>query len=261
MDVLTMWLKARTASSLRTYSLIGAALSISASCAAPQLEAPPRGPADAHAASSSTQATPEQERGPQAEPMRDMLEFFGVGRGERIADLGSGAGYSIERMADAVGPTGIVYSRHDPRVLVAAAVPGAPAERAGKLPDNVVVMETSDVAPFSAAAENLDLVTVLFSYHELVAQRRSRLSFNRAVFEALAPDRFYVIAAHSAPAGAGIEAAREGRVDERVVRADVESAGFVFVEAAQLLPSTAREGRSTEAPNASQYLLKFRRPR
>lgn len=241
--------------------LIGAVLSVSASCAAAQPEAPIRSAADAHAASAEDQAAPEAERSPRGEPTRGMLEFFGIGRGERIADLGSGAGYSIEQMADAVGPTGIVYSRHDPRLLVAAAVPGAPAHRTGTLPENIVVMETSDVAPFSAAAKNLDLVTVLFSYHELVTQGRSRLPFNRAVFEALAPDGIYVIAGHGTAAGASVETAREGRIDERVVRADVEAAGFVFVEAAQLLSSTAHAGSSAEAPAASQYLLKFRRPR
>ena len=262
----TMCLKAKTTAHLRVCWWIGAALPIFASCAAVETGARPRGAADVdateqRAVSPVAPAASVSSGSPQAEPMRGMLEFFGIGRGERIADLGAGAGYSIERMAHVVGPTGIVYARHDPRVLVASAAAGAPAEHSGTLPENLVVMQTTGGAPFSAAARNLDLVTVLFSYHELVAQGQSRLSFNRAVFDALAPDRFYVIAEHGAPAGAGIESAREGRVDERVVRADVEAAGFIFVEAAQLLPSTAREVRSGEAPAASQYLLKFRRPR
>lgn len=183
------------------------------------------------------------------------MGFIGIGRGERVADLGSGAGYSILRMADAVGPSGVVYSRHDPRVLVAPARRGAPAEREGTLPDNIVVMTTPDSAPLGSMARDLDLVTVLFAYDELVASGRDRLAFNRAVFAALAPERFYVIAGHGAPAGEGAAAARTGRLDEGLVRSEVEAAGFVFVEGAQLLASTATPGATT-----SQWLLKFRRP-
>jgi predicted methyltransferase len=186
-----------------------------------------------------------------------LLEFLGIGRGERVADLGSGRGYSIERMAAAVGPAGVVYARHDPRVLVAPAVREAAAERAGTLPENIVVMPTPESTPFSAAARDLDLVTLLFSYHDLVAGGSDRLAFNRAVFEALAPERLYVIAEHAAPSGVGVEAARAGRVEERLVRADVEAAGFVFVEAAQFSASTAH----ADGGAPSQYLLKFRRPK
>jgi len=195
------------------------------------------------------------------EPMRGMLEFLGIGRGERIADLGAGAGYSIERMAEAVGPSGMVFSRHDPRTLVAAAARSAAAEPEGTLPANVVITQTSDAAPFSAEAKDLELLRMLFSYHDLVALGRNRVAFNRAVFNALAPDRFYVIAEHAAPDGAGTGAAREGRIEERIVRADVEAAGFIFVEAAQLLEGAAHAGGAPEVADPSQYLLKFRRPK
>jgi predicted methyltransferase len=225
--------------------------------------APPRGAADAlvapeeRAAPASPAAASSSGQVAGAAAERSLLEFLGIGRGERVADLGSGTGYSIERMAAAVGPIGVVYTRHDPRVLVAPAVREAAAERAGTLPENIVVMRTPDSAPFSAAARNLDLVTLLFAYHELVAGGRDRLAFNRAVFEALAPERLYVIAEHAAPSGVGVEAARAGRVEERLVRADVEATGFVFVEAAQFSASTVHPGGA--AP--SQYLLKFRRPK
>ena len=56
------------------------------------------------------------------------------------------------------GPSGVVYSRHDPRVLVAPARPGAPAEREGLLPDNIVVMST----------ENGKSVTHRFNYNDVM---------------------------------------------------------------------------------------------
>jgi predicted methyltransferase len=246
----------------RSVCLLFGAWPLLVHCAPVEVVAPPRGAADVISApeelpapASPAASTPGQP--PRAVRERSLVEFLGIGRGERVADLGSGGGYSIEQMAAAVGPSGVVYTRQDPRILVAPAVPGVAAERAGTLPENVVVIRTPDSAPVGAATRNLDLVTLLFSYHGLVARGQDRLAFNRAVFTALAPDRFYVVAEHAAPPGAGIEAARAGRVDECLVRADVEAAGFVFVEAAQLSVSTAHPAGTAR----SQYVLKFRRPK
>jgi predicted methyltransferase len=189
------------------------------------------------------------------------LDFLGIGRGERIADVGSSPADLIERMADAVGPTGEVYARHDPRVLVAPARRGAAARREGTLPDHVIVMDTPDSAPFSARAKNLNLVTMLYAYHDLVSRGTDRLAFNRAVFEALAPGGVYVIAEHAAAPGAGVAEVREGRVEERIIREDVEAAGFAFVEAAELSSSRARPSAAGTQPGPGQLLLKFRRTR
>jgi len=258
-----MWLASRTVWRPSVYGLLGGGGLLLAHCAPVEVVAPPQDAAgeisapEARAAQGSAVATSRSMPPARAGAERSLLEFLGIGRGERVADLGSGAGYSIERLAAAVGPSGVVYARHDPRLLVAPAVREAAAERVGTLPQNIVMMETPDSAPFSAAAWSLDLVTLLFSYHDLVARGGDRLAFNRAVFTALAPDRFYVIAEHAAPPGAGVEAAGAGRIEERLVRADVEAAGFEFVEAAQLSAASADPGDGAR----SQYLLKFRRPR
>jgi predicted methyltransferase len=255
-----MWSSSRTQRQWLCH-LLAAASPLVVHCAPAEVVAPPRAAGSIAAPEEAPLASPLAEpiapagAAPSGKPARSLMEFIGIGRGERVADLGSGAGYSILRMADAVGPSGVVYSRHDPRVLVAPARPGAPAEREGLLPDNIVVMSTPDSAPLATAARDLDLVTVLFAYDGLVASGRDRLAFNRAVFAALAPERFYVIAGHGAPAGTSVEAARAGRVDEGFVRREVEAAGFAFVEAAQLMASNASPGATP-----SQWLLKFRRP-
>lgn len=241
--------------------MLGAVWPLSVHCAPVEVVTPPRA-ADAIAAPeeappianpSSSAAAPTAR---EAQPTRRLMEFIGIGRGERVADLGSGAGYSLSIMSEAVGPSGVVYARHDPRLLVAPARPGAPTEREGTLHDNIVVMTTPLSAPFSAAARDLDRVTLLFAYEDLVASGRDRRAFNRAVFAALAPEGIYVVAGHRAAAGAGVDAARAGRVDEGLVRREVEAAGFVFMEAAQLLPSTAAPGAAS-----SQFVLEFRRPK
>lgn len=116
-------------------------------------------------------------------------------------------------------------------------------------------MPTDYAAPLTPDARDLDLVTMLFAYHEVVAQFPDRTRFNAAVLRALKPGRFYVIAEHSAPVGSGVEAARRSSgIEERIVRADVEAAGFVFVESAELL------SRTSSGVRPRQYLLKFQKP-
>jgi predicted methyltransferase len=214
-------------------------------------------PAESSQAPAAT--PPEKEAGTRG--ATPMLDFFAIGRAERIADLGSGAGYSLTPMLNAVGPYGIVYTRHDPRTrsdLPRGSGSAAPEER---LPDNVIQMSTSLAAPFLPAAKNLDRVFFLFAYHDLVTTKDDRRAFNAAVFQALKAGGLYFIAEHAAPPGSGLTAARESnRFEERIVRADVVAAGFRFVESAEFLPSTTSEPGASGPAATSQYLLKFQKP-
>jgi predicted methyltransferase len=181
----------------------------------------------------------------------------GLGRGDRIADLGPGRGYSIQPFVTAVGPFGVVYVRHDPRTLSSLPSEQRSEGAESALPSNVVRMDTPLEAPFSPEAKNLDCATLLFSYHELVAERRDLHRFNAAVFGALKPGGCYVVVEH-APRSAAEPAAAEDadRIAARVVRSEVEAVGFRFVEAADFLTLAAPAGAET-----SQYVLKFQKPR
>lgn len=191
----------------------------------------------------------------------DWLELTGVGRGERVADLGPGYSDSLERMAAAVGPAGVVYSRHDPRTLTALpSDPGRPASRTGSLPANVVLMETPREVPFSAAAKHLNLVTLLFGYHDFEARESDRRRLNEAVFRVLEPGGVYVIAERAAPASAP-PAERAHAIDERQVRDEVEAAGFRFVQAADLLSNDATRSAGSARLAGDRYLLEFEKPR
>jgi predicted methyltransferase len=192
-----------------------------------------------------------------------LLEFIGVGRGERIADLGAGTGCCIALLAQAVGPAGAVYVRHDPRTL--AALPSDPGPRpspVGALPANVILMPTSMAEPFSAAARDLNVVTLLFAYRDWVDQKLDLQKLNAAVFRALQPGGNYVIAEHADRSGS-IESGQEpSRSSEPRVREQIEAAGFLFVESAELLSnSSGPRGTPTTAVEGSQYVLKFQKPR
>ena len=179
-----------------------------------------------------------------------MIEFFEIGRGDRVADLGGVAGYSLGPMRRAVGPAGVLYVR---RATPPPTEPAAPSDDLGK----IVWMNTPDEAPFIPDATRLNAATLLYGYHAVVAAGRDRKKLNAAVYRALLPGGVYIIADHAAPPGSGLRAAREqSAIEDGVVRAEVQAAGFEFVEAADFVSSVAREDGT---PN--QYVLKFRKPR
>lgn len=192
-----------------------------------------------------------------------LVEFMGLGRGDRIADLGPGRGYSIAPFAAAVGPFGRVYVRHDPRALRALPSEQRSSESEPALPANVIRMETPLDAPFSPEARDLNCATLLFSYHDLVGDRRDRQRFNAAVYRALEPGGYYIVAEHApSPTAAQGSGADTDRIAAAVLRAEVEAAGFRFVEAADFLaPAPAAGAGGEPGPHTSQYVLKFQKPR
>ena len=191
-----------------------------------------------------------------------LVDFVGLGRGDRIADLGPGGGYSIAPFAEAVGPFGAVYVRHDPRTLQALPSQQGSDVTESAIPTNVIRMDTPLEAPFSPEAKNLDYVTLLFTYHDLVAEGRDRHGFNAAVFHALKPGGGYIVVEHAPRPKAEPGAGQDGsRVDAAVVRADVEAVGFRFVEAADFFTPPAAGPAGTErTAETSQYVLKFQKP-
>jgi predicted methyltransferase len=181
-----------------------------------------------------------------------MIDFFQIGRGDRVADLGGLSGYSLAPIRRAVGPSGVVYVRRR------LPPPSDPADSSANDLGTLVWMNTPDEAPLIKDATRLNAVTLLFAYHALVAAGRDRQKVNAAVFRALVPGGVYIIADNAAPPGSGISAVRElNRIEESVIRDEVQAAGFKFVEAGNFVTSAAAALRR---PPSSQYVLKFKKP-
>jgi predicted methyltransferase len=215
----------------------------------PPAQAPPAEPA-ATASDSSADAAAQAPSG--ARP----VDFFAIGRGDRVADLGDGRGYSIARIVDAVGPFGKVYVRHDPRTLHARSSESRAEAPEPSVADNVIRMDTPIDHPLAPEATRLDCVTLLFFYHQLVAEQRDRRAWNAAVFRALRPGGLFIVEDHAPLAGAA--ASDAGRIAPQTVRAEVEAVGFQFVEAADFISQGAA---TAGGPPGSQYALKFQKPR
>ncbi len=195
-----------------------------------------------------------------------MLAFIDVRPGIRALDIGSGAGYTSELLARSVGPTGQVYA-HNTEYWLKNLVKGRMDTRL-KTPAmrGVIhhVAEFDDPIPPAVAHGGLDLVTFMFNYHDLGWVGTDRARMNRAIFAALKRGGHYIVADHSGRPGTGItESKTLHRVEEALVRKEVEAAGFKLVEEAQFLrnPNDARDKAvfKPAQPN-DEFVLKFVKP-
>jgi predicted methyltransferase len=224
------------------------------------------------------------------------LAFIGVWPGMVVLDLSASGGYTTELLARAVGLGGRVYGQSAPRdpdnpprqavtpeglsappvastqtapmvPLRRLTSPEALAERAkNPVVANIipVVRKFEDPVPPEVASNGLDLVTIMFNYHDLGHLGVDRARMNRAVFAALKPGGMYVIADHSGRPGTGIsESGTLHRIEEAFLRKEVESAGFKLVDEGNFLrnPSDPRDKNTPDPPQPKdEFILKFVKP-
>ena len=218
-----------------------------------------------------------------------MLEFIGIRPGMVALDVSAGGGYTTELLARSVGPSGRVYGQSPPRVAhpgpaepEGGAAPPRPAGAAAAPPRSspvalaeraknpqaaniiAVVRPFEDPAPPEVAHDGLDLVTLMFNYHDLGHLGVDRGRMNRALFAALKPGGLYVIADHSGRPGTGIsESGTLHRIEEAFLRREVESAGFRWRASADFLrnPADPRDRNTPEpAQPKDEFVLKFVKP-
>jgi len=165
-----------------------------------------------------------------------MLAFTGVKTGMKVLDMEASAGYSTELLARAVGPTGIVYAQ-DSAAVIERFVKDKFDIRAQKpVMKNVVHVIRDFDDPIPPEASNLDLITFFYAYHDISYMQVDRAVMNRKMLAALKPGGFLIIADHSAKAGDGISVAKTlHRIEESVVREEIEAAGFKLVAEADFL--------------------------
>jgi predicted methyltransferase len=195
-----------------------------------------------------------------------LLAFIGARPGMRVLDLGAGGGYTTELLARSVGPTGHVYAQNTDYFVKNILKGRFDARMQSPAMRNV----THHVAPFDepipkpVAPGSLDLVTFMFTYHDTGWTGADRARMNKAVFDALKRGGHYVVADHSGRPGTGISESKSlHRVEEALVRKEVEAAGFRLVDEATFLrnPNDPRDKIvfKPAQPN-DEFVLKFVKP-
>jgi predicted methyltransferase len=203
----------------------------------------------------------------QADKRRDpvpFLAFAGLRPGLKVLDMGAGAGYSTELVARVIGPTGVVYGQNPPdnferaRNALAARAAATPAMKS-----SVAVVRPYD-DPLPADVHDLDMITYLFFYHDTTYLDVDRAQMNRKLLAALKPGGVMVIADHSAKADSDIAVGKTlHRIDQSIVRREVEAAGFKLVAEGNFWrsPEDTRDF-STQRPTGpvDNFVLKFQKP-
>jgi predicted methyltransferase len=199
----------------------------------------------------------------------EMLAFFGVRPGMKVAELAAGGGYTSELLARAVGPTGKVWGQNSRFLLDRFAEKPWSARLATPVMKNVTRVDREFDDPLPPEATGLDAVIVVLFYHDTFWLKTDRAAMNRAVLKALKPGGVYGIIDHSGRPGTGSgEVQNLHRIEEKVVREDVEAAGFRFAEGGDFLRNPGDTRDWNDAPGAAgerrgtsdRFVLKFVKP-
>ncbi len=195
-----------------------------------------------------------------------LLAFIDARPGMRVLDLGAGGGYTTELLARSVAPGGHVYAQNTEYFVKNLLKGRFDARLKSPAMKNVShhVLEFDDPVPNAIAPGSLDLVTFMFTYHDTGWTGADRARMNKAVFAALKSGGRYIVADHAGRPGTGItESKTLHRVEEALVRKEVEAAGFRLVDEALFLrnPDDPRD-RSVFKPAQpnDEFVLKFVKP-
>jgi predicted methyltransferase len=192
----------------------------------------------------------------------ELFGFTGARPGMKVLDMGAGGGYSTEMLARVVAPGGVVYSQHPPGMFPGA-IKAYEARAKSPAMKNAVRLERPFEDPLPPGVTGLDLITFFF-YHDTVHLGVDRPLMNRRMYEALKPGGILVLADHSARPGDGATVTKSlHRIEESVVRRELEAAGFQLVSEGSFLRNPAdprtEPVQKPKVPN-DEFVLKYRKP-
>ena len=117
------------------------------------------------------------------------------------------------------------------------------------------------------APEPVDIIFTAQNYHDfhLARFKLDVVAFDKQLFADLKPGGLLVIEDHAAEPGSGLRDNQLHRIDEAVVKQEVEAAGFKLVAESDVLhnpadPHTALVFDPAIRGHTDQFVLKFRKP-
>ncbi|HEX4181041.1 MAG TPA: methyltransferase [Caulobacteraceae bacterium] len=196
----------------------------------------------------------------------EVLAFSEVKPGDKVFEILPSKGYFTRLFSKAVGPTGHVY----------AVSPTVNPETGAAVPPMALIGDPAypnvSPVPLSFASikspEPVDIVFTAQNYHDfhLARFKADVVALDRQLFADLKPGGLLIIEDHAAEAGSGLrDPDKLHRIDEAVVKQEVESAGFKLVAESDVLhnpadPHTALVFDPAIRGHTDQFVLKFRKP-
>jgi predicted methyltransferase len=186
----------------------------------------------------------------------EVLAFYGVNKGDKVADIYAGRGYYTAILSQVVGPRGVVYSANQ----TARAEINDRWKKQGF--DNVKVVDGPLATIALPQDGSLDFALIHLNYHDLPPD--DRMSLNKRVFGALKREGVYGVVDHSAKEGSGNEAVKTlHRIDKLLVIKEVTGAGFKLAKEGAMLrrPEDTRDFNVNKERNRDdRFVLAFQKP-
>jgi predicted methyltransferase len=192
----------------------------------------------------------------QARKPHEVLAFYGVKSGDKVADLWAGRGYYTSILSEVVGAGGLVYTQN----------PNSRDEinqrwKAPKFANVRVADGPFDKLPLPQNGA-LDLVLIHLNYHDVDPAMRGAM--NKAILGSLKRGGTYAIVDHSAKDGTGNEANKTlHRIDKAQVIKEVAASGFTLGKEGDMLriPSDPRDFNVNKERNKDdRFVLAFQKP-
>ncbi len=188
----------------------------------------------------------------------EFLAFAGVRPGMRVLDVAAGAGYTSELLAIAVGDGGTVWAQGT------ALRPNLQKRLADHPQKNLIPVARPFDDPVPPEAVPLDLVTIVFNYHDIAYLPVDRMHMDRNLYDALKPGGAVVVLDHAARAGTGVADAKTlHRIEEATVISEFAAAGFRLDRSGAFLrnPADARDHPSSDNDaSGDRFALRFVKP-
>jgi len=225
---------------------------------------------DAIARAVADPARPEGDRARDADRKpAEVLAFFGIAPGMKVADMMAGTGYYTEILSRIVGKEGHVYAQNSKFVLDRFADKPLAERLARPGLENVTRVDRDPADP--GLPSGLDAVILVRFYHDFYWQGVDRAAFDKAVFEALRPGGVFGVVDHRAEPGSGDRDAKEQRglhrVDEEMVKKEILAAGFELDGESNALavPSDQHDwpifaDGGARRDKTDRFVLRFRKP-
>ena len=188
----------------------------------------------------------------------EFLPFTEVKPGMMVFDVSAGAGYTSQLLALSVAPAGKVWAQREQ--------PGAALTKrlADNPQPNFILVYRPFEDPVPPDAPKFDLITIVLNYHDITYLPVDRAKMDQRLFAALKPGGHLVVVDHSGRPGTGISEGKTlHRIDEAIVRTELQQAGFVLEAEGNFLrnPSDPRDRETPEPPMPKdEFVLKFVKP-
>ena len=163
----------------------------------------------------------------------DMLNFIQAKPGMKVLDIFSGAGYTTQLMALAVGQTGQVVAMN---IRLNAAL----QERLADHPQSNIMPVIATLQEISAGPGNqFDIITIVNSYHDMINSSPDIVVSDQRIYDLLKPGGVLIVRDHAAKEGAGKSVTKTlHRIEPAAVLFDFELVGFKKVQEGSFLKSS-----------------------